>query len=134
MKLSKVNSRIILIFIISCAAVIIGILCNYFFAGTILRSINLLEKGSTIENNTPAAPLLIDTNFEIQEANLSLVHNRTIVHVTYDELQVVPDLEKYMHGINNDPKAWVEGWRLVKDFDGNRSQYDTLVSEVCRGK
>jgi hypothetical protein len=49
-------------------------------------------------------------------------------------MQLYPELESYMHGTNNDPTEWHQGWRQVGLFEGNVSQYETLVKEICKGK
>lgn len=132
MKLLKVTNRTLGII---CVAVILGIICSYFLSGIVVQLVNTSGQITTIENHTLVVPLINDTSFEVKEANLSVVLNwPTNVSVTYDDLKMFPELEQSMQGVNNDPNVWFIGWRLVKDFDGNRSQYVAVLKEICKGK
>jgi hypothetical protein len=73
---------------------------------------------------------IIDINIEVDEYNLSFVHNRTLVFVTYDEVSVYPDLERAMLGVTNDPVAWKYG-RVVKWFEGNESDIHRFYLAAC---
>ncbi|MDD1686345.1 hypothetical protein [Methanoregula sp.] len=54
--------------------------------------------------------------------------------VTYEDLQMYPELESYLHGVNNDPGVWYSGWRYVNSFEGNVSRYDAFIKKICQGK
>lgn len=130
MKLPKEKTTMILII---CVAAI-AIFCICILSGTVLPSLNLSVNSSTNENNSLTSPLFLDADYEISEANVSQVTGRTIIHVTSDEIHTITGLEEVMQETTIDPNAWVEGWRSVKGFQGNGTQYDTFVSEVCSGK
>ncbi|MFA4876114.1 MAG: hypothetical protein WC586_01765 [Methanoregula sp.] len=77
---------------------------------------------------------ITDISLEVEEYNISIVHNMTIIPVTYDELSVFPDLEKAMHGVTNDPVTWRYGHRVVKWFTGNESDLHGFFLAVCKNK
>lgn len=77
---------------------------------------------------------IIDITIEVDEYNLSFIHNRTLVSVTYDEVSVYPDLEMAMHGVTNDPNAWKYGHRVVKWLDGNESDIHRFYLAACGNK
>ncbi len=128
MKLPKEKITLILIF---CAAAI-AIFCIGILSGTFLPSLNLPVNRITTENNNQTTPLFLDCDYEIEEANVNQITGRTIIHVTPDEIRTITGLEEAVQETSNDP--WVEGWRSVKSFEGNGTQYDTFVSKVCSGK
>nr|WP_319375082.1 hypothetical protein [uncultured Methanoregula sp.] len=74
---------------------------------------------------------IIDITIEVDEYNLSFIHNRTLVSVTYDEVSVYPDLEMAMHGVTNDPNAWNYGHRVVKWLEGNESDIHRFYLAAC---
>jgi hypothetical protein len=131
MKLPTGNARII---VIVCAIIVLGILFYYVMPGSVLQSGDQKPKGTTTVNTTPAVPLTIDASFEIQEANVSIIKYINSTPVSSEQLQMYPEFEKYMHGTNNDPAVWRQGWRNIADFEGNISRYDALVKEICKGK
>lgn len=130
MKLPKEKTTMILII---CAAAI-AIFCVFFFSGTVIPSLNLSVNSSTNEINNQITPLFLDSDYDIEEANVSQITGRTIIHVTPDEIRTITGFEEAVQETANDPTAWVEGWRSVKSFEGNGTQYDTFVSKVCSGK
>lgn len=103
-------------------------------SGPALIPIDRNVNGTATEKITPTILLTIDAGFEIQEANVSIIHFINSTPVSFEELQVYPELESYLHGKNNDPNAWRQGWRLVKNFEGNLSQYNAFVNKVCGEK
>jgi hypothetical protein len=115
-----------------CAVMVIGILV-YFFISGLAQPVDRYGQGLP-ENTTQIVPLTTDASFDISEADVKQVSYINISHVTNDQLQIYPELEKNMHGVNNDPGVWHSGWRFVKTFEGNTSRYDRLITEVCKGK
>ena len=124
--------KIAMILIICIAAV--AIFCICILSGTILHSLNLSANSSTKVIDYQTSPLFLDSEYDIGEANMSLITGRTIIHVTPDEIRTIPGLEEAVQETTTDPNAWVEGWRSVKSFEGNGTQYDTFVKKVCSGK
>jgi hypothetical protein len=131
MKLPNGNTRII---VIVCAVIVMGILSYFVISGSVFQSRNQMENKTPPINTTPVVPLKIDASFDIMEANISVIKFINSTPATFEEMQLFPELEGYMHGVNNDPEAWHQGWRGVATFEGNISQYDTLVKEICKGK
>jgi len=86
------------------------------------------------QKNLPNDHTIIDTQFEVQEWNLSYVHNKTLIRVTYDELKNFPDFERSMHGVISGPGTWWEGHRVVAWFNGNESDYILFHQIVCENK
>lgn len=84
-----------------------------FTAGCVFSNENTAEK---------SPPYTIDAWCEIQEFNLSIVHNRTVVPVTEDDLGAYPDFGKYLMNISNTPPTENTGTRLVTVFDCNSSR------------
>jgi hypothetical protein len=119
---------------IVCAVIVIGILFYYLLSGAGLPPMYQRENVTTTENITPVVLPISDVEFEIQEANVSIVKYINSTPVSFKELQIYPELEGYMHGVNNDREVWHQGWRLVTDFTGNLSQYNDFINEVCKGK
>jgi len=88
----------------------------------------LVITGGCIQNNGNAPSSdpgysTIDAECMIQEFNLTILHNQTIIPLSDDELSHFPEFGQYLHAINNDPTAWrAYGDRLVKIFDCNESR------------
>ena len=76
----------------------------------------------------------IGVHFEIYEWNLSIAKNRTIIHVTDEELKGVPDIMKSMQELNSNSEVWDHGQRFVKEFDGNFSDLDRFNLAVCKNR
>jgi hypothetical protein len=123
MKLPAEKTAMILII---CRAAI-AIFCVFFFYDAIFHSLNY-------ENNSLTSPLFLDSEFEIQEVNVSQGTDQTIIHVTSDEIRTITGLEEALQGTDNNSKPWVRGRKLITDFEGNGTQYETFVSKVCTGK
>lgn len=131
MKLPDGNTRI---FVIAGGVIALCVLLYVMASGIAVQSGDQKDQGTITGNTTPAIPLTIDTSFEIQEANVSIVRSINSTHVTYEDLQIYPELEEYLHGVNTDPAPWYNGWRYIASFEGNMSRYDMLVREICNGK
>jgi hypothetical protein len=116
---------------IVCAIIIAGVLIYCLVPGTVFQPADGRDKGTT---TIPIVPLIADASFDIMEANVSEVRYINITHVAYNEMQIYPELEGYMHGVNADPDRWHNGWRYVNSFEGNVSQFETLIKEICKGK
>ena len=118
-----------------CILIILGIISCFMIYGIFFLSINQTS-GNSSSNETSLVQdqKVIDTNFEIYELNKNYPRWMTIVHLTYDELKEFPDLEKVMHGVNNDPNAWQNDQRAVAWFDGNYSEYIRFHSAACKNK
>jgi hypothetical protein len=92
-----------------------GILFLFLFTG------GCIQHGGDASSGDRANPEM-DAWCEIQEFNLTIKHNQTIVPVTDDDLKSYPEFEKYLRDENNNPPAWNFGTRLVKDFQCNESR------------
>ncbi len=130
----KLTNEYVRILGMSCAILVIGILFYYLLSGSGILPMDQRAPGTTTETPTPAVSPIIDAEFEVQEANISIVHYVNSTPVSFEELQKYPVLEGHLHGVNTDPEVWHNGWRLVTDFTGNLSQYNAFVDEVCKGK
>ena len=76
----------------------------------------------------------IDTHYLVEEWNLSYVHNKTIVHTTYDDLKDFPDFERSMHGVINGSGTWGYGTRVIAWFDGNESDLYRFYHIACKNE
>ena len=115
--------------------VILGIAGSFLTYGILFPSKDLPSGNSASGGDRlPQYQKLIDTHFEVQEWNISIVHNMTLVHLTFDDVTEFPDFEKSMHGVNNDPIAWRYGHRVVTWFDGNESDYIRFHNALCKNK
>jgi hypothetical protein len=76
------------------------------------------SKNSAVE----PAPYKTDAWCEIQEFNLTVVHNQTIVPVTEEDLKQFPEFGIYLMDINNSPPTGNTGTRVVKVIDCNSSR------------
>lgn len=123
MKLPREKFTLILIV----CAVAIAIFCVFFFSDAIFHSLNY-------ENNSLTSPLFLDSEFEIQEVNVSEGTDQTIIPVSSDEIRTITGLEEALQGADNNLKPWVRGRKLIKDFEGNGTQYEMFVNKVCTGK
>lgn len=122
----------IVIGIVLAGSLVAGITLYSLIPGTVFQS--QPDKSTTTGNLTPAIPLITDASFSIQEADVRIVKYINSTRVTYEDLQMYPELESYLHGVNNDPKVWYSGWRYVNSFEGNMSRYDAFVKKICQGK
>lgn len=129
MKLLKENFRIL---ILICLFIVAGIVLYSLIPGSVFQSQQ--EKNTKPGNLTPAIPLKTDASFDIMEVDVSKVKYINSTRVTYEDLQMYPELESYLHGVNNDPGVWHSGWRYVNSFEGNMSRYDAFVKKICQGK
>jgi len=130
MKLLSGNFRTLMII---SALIAIGIII-YLISGMGLQPIDQRGNGTITENITPVVPMMIDADFDFMEANVSEVKYINSTPVTFEDMRMYPELESYMHGVNNDPNVWHRGWRYVNTFPGNLSTYDVLVKKICKGK
>jgi hypothetical protein len=119
---------------IVCVLIVIGIFFVYDLPATPFQSTNSTNQGTTTKTITPPVPLRIDADFEIQEANVSIVNYINSTPISSEQLQKYPELERHLQGVKNNAEVWVQGWKLVADFPGNLSQYNAFVSEVCGKK
>jgi len=129
-------SRLKIIAII-CMFVIVGIVGSYFMYPIMFPSNDIfLGKNKFVTDRLPDNPKLIDVHYEIQEWDLSLVHNhnRTIIHVTHDELKEFPDFERALIESTTNVRAWSYGTRVVKWFDGNDSEYIRFHIVACKNQ
>ena len=131
MKLMKEKIRTLILIIL---VIVAGIVLYSLIPGTIFQSQLEKEKNIIPGNLTSAVPLKTDASFEIQEVDVSKVKYINSTRVTYEDLQIYPELESYLHGVNNDPGVWHSGWRYVTSFEGNMSRYDAFVKKICKGK
>lgn len=106
----------------------------FLISGMDHQPIDPSGNGIITENMTPVVPMMIDADFNIMEANVSEVKYINSTPVTFEDMQMYPELERYMHGVNDDPDVWYRGWRYVNAFPGNLSTYDVLVKKICKGK
>ncbi|AGB03352.1 hypothetical protein Metfor_2348 [Methanoregula formicica SMSP] len=129
MKLLKENFTILILIGLFIVA---GIILYSLIPGSVFQS--QLENSTKPGNLAPLALLKTDASFDIQEADVRIVKYINSTRVTYEDLQMYPELESYLHGVNNDPGVWHSGWRYVNSFEGNMSRYNALVKKICRGK
>jgi hypothetical protein len=132
MKIPVLNQKEIAVL---CILIILGIIICFITYGIFFLNFNQTSGNSS----SGAASMVkdqkvIDTNFEIYEWNMNYPRWMTIVHVTYDELKDFPDLEKGMHGVNNDPNVWQNDRRVVTWFAGNESDYTRFRDAACKNK
>jgi len=128
----KVLREKIRLFILIGMFVVAGIILYSLIPGSVFQS--QLENSTKPGNLTPPAPLKTDASFSIQEVDVRIVKYINSTRVTYEDLQMYPELESYLHGVDNDPKVWYNGWRYVNSFEGNMSRYDAFVKKICQGK
>jgi len=98
-------------------------------AGILLYSM-LLNSGHQQQN--PRQGLLAQC--EVQEANISLVHNRTLISVTDAELDAFPGLGSTLQNAHGSSGRWVNGYRGITDFEADISRYYDFVHRVCKDK
>jgi len=82
---------------------------------------------------------MMDANFVINEWNISspMSHQRniTIIRITDDDFKGIPELERVMHKVKNNPPGWGSGWSLsITGFGGNQSDYYRFMNSVCENK
>ena len=118
-----IRKKVKLIVIIS-FIVILGVTGGILFSGMFLLS------GPQQQN--PQQELLAQC--EVQEANISLVHNRTLIPVTDAELDAFPGLGSTLQQAYDSSGSWVNGYRGITDFEANISHYYDFVHRVCRDK
>jgi hypothetical protein len=100
------------------------------FPGILLIIVSLLFLfaligGCTFGKMNPAvepAPYETDAWCEIQEFNLTVVHNQTIVPVTEEDLKPFPEFGIYLMDLNNSPPTGNTGTRVFKVIDCNSSR------------
>ncbi|MGB7787222.1 hypothetical protein [Methanoregula sp.] len=103
--------------------VIIGIIVMAIvFSGCVSNGGNTSQTNGTINNQNDRNTSEIDAWCSVQEYNLTIVQNQTIVMVTDDDLMPFPEFGIYLHDVNDDPHAWNNGMRVVKTFDCNASR------------
>jgi hypothetical protein len=129
-KISSGNARFLVIVF---ALLIIGVLFYYLAAGSVFQGGKQQENG-TAGNSVSGDSLMINADFDVMEANISVIKYINSTPATYEEMRLFPELERYMYEGNNNSKAWIQGWRPVAAFQGNISQYVTLVKAICNGK
>jgi len=86
----------------------------------------LILSGGCISKDDPSSvnqsSSEIDSTCEIQQLNLLIVHNQTIVPVTKEDLSLFPEFAIYMFDGDNNPPARNSGMRVVKVIDCNASR------------
>jgi hypothetical protein len=93
---------------------IICLLCFLILSGGCIS-----KDGSSSVNQSSSE---IDSTCEIQQLNLSIVHNQTIVSITKEDLSPFPEFATYMYHGDNNPPARNSGMRVVKVIDCNASR------------
>ncbi len=74
-----------------------------------------------------------DARFSVSEYKPDVMKNRTIIHVTDDELQVFTDLKRIFRGPDTNAGSWnVDGQRYIGGFEGNMTQYYNFNLAVCK--
>lgn len=115
-----------------CRRKLIGLACILIIVGT---SIVLFVYGTDFPGkHLPDNHKIVNAHFEIQEWDLSSLRNRTIVHVTFDQLKDFPDFERSMHGVINGSGTWSYGHRVVAWFEGNESDLYRFNRVACRNE
>jgi hypothetical protein len=128
MKKPKMNAYYLTVLIC------LGILVWYIISGPVLQSISLNKIGTAPANTPMTGTLTTDASFDVMEVNVSTVKYINSAPATSNQLKIYPELEKCMHGTSSEPSEWHQGWRHVAILEGNMSQYDAVVKEICKGK
>jgi hypothetical protein len=96
-----------------------------------LLIILILSGGCTFFNGDSSPDRILpamDAQCEMQEINLTLVHNQTIVPLTEDDIRPFPEFVIYMQNSNDTPSAGNTGWRVVRNFDCNESRARSFLA------
>ncbi|MFA5236934.1 MAG: hypothetical protein WC362_03655 [Methanoregula sp.] len=131
MRLSAGNAKIAVIVF---AVIVVGSFMYYIVTGSVLQSLSLNKGDTTTENISLSSSLTTDASFDVMEVNVSVIKYINSTPATSEQLKIYPELEEYMHGTNSEPSEWRQGWRYIANFEGNLSQYDAVVKEICKGK
>jgi hypothetical protein len=91
------------------------------FSGCMLSRGNSSQTATIQKQNDQYTPE-IDAWCSVQEFNLTIIQNRTIVPVNDEDLKPFPEFGIYLHNVNDDPHVWNYGMRDVKTFDCNASR------------
>ncbi|MDD1685484.1 hypothetical protein [Methanoregula sp.] len=128
---------LILTIILISIIVVLGIAGGFSLYGILFPAKDL----PSVHSSSPGDHLvqgqkIIDTNFEIQEWNLSKVHkmNMTMILLNRDDFADFPEFARSMQGVNNDPAAWNYGSRVVTWFQGNESDLYRFYDAACKNK
>jgi hypothetical protein len=113
---------------------VLGIAGSFLTYGILFPSKDVLPNTSVTGDRLLQDKKVIDIHYVIEENNLSFVHNMIIIHLTSDELKEFPDLERAMHGENDNPVFQRYGTWVVSDFDGNMSDYLRFHNLPCKNK
>jgi hypothetical protein len=98
---------------------------------TILLIILILSGGCTFfkeESSPDQIPPDMDAQCELQEINLTLVQNQTIVPLTEEDIRPFPEFGIYMQNRNDTLSAGNPGWRVVKNFECNESRARSFLA------
>ena len=130
MERSGINSVIIAVIF----TVVLGTFFCFFYFGGFIHPAGRMENGLIIKNTSTQAPFVIDAEFSISEANISIIDFKPVAHVSYEDLKKYPELERSMHSDINSTRPWHSGTRLVNIFKGNLSRFYAVVDDICEGR
>jgi hypothetical protein len=94
---------------------------------------NISKKPDIDNTEYPSGLYLPDASFDVSEYQTDILKNRTIIHVTDDELKVFPALKKILDGVGTNARVWgINGQRHIGNFEGNMTQYYDFNHAVCK--
>jgi hypothetical protein len=76
----------------------------------------------TGDGSSNHGPDSMDAQCEMQEINLTIIHNLTIVPVTEEDVRLYPEFGMYMQNKTGILPEGYSGWRVVRNFDCNESR------------
>jgi hypothetical protein len=80
----------------------------------------------------PAGSDIPDAWFDISEYKPDALKNRTLMHMTDEELDELPGLEKIFHTADSNTRLWsVIGQRYTGGFDGNMTRFYRFNKVIC---
>ncbi len=80
----------------------------------------------------PAGSDMPDAWFEISEYQPDALKNRTLIHLSDEDLDELPGLEKIFLSANSNTRAWsVIGQRYTGGFDGNMTRFYHFNKVIC---
>lgn len=102
----------------------------FIIIGGLLILLTITGGCTLCKENTSGKPTFheIDAWCEIQELNLTIVHNRTIIPVTEDDLKPFPEFGIYLEDNKNMFPSGNSGTRVVRVIDCNSSRADQFLT------
>ncbi len=118
------------------------ILLGIFVFSVIIIFISLYVPGMPLNGSSPSVGVsetgslsgseVTDSWFDVSEYQQNSLQNRTVFHITDDELKPFPDLKKIFRDAETNTRPWsVIGQRYAGGFDGNMTRYLNFVQTIC---